>query len=327
MKRTNIKDLARYLSLSPSTISRALADHPDLSPATISRVKEAAQLFHYVPNLHARYFRKKQSGLVALILPESNMFFIPSIINAVNQKLRPNNYSVLTFFTNNHLEEEINIIRHCLSWLVDGIIISISDQTSDLNHFEILKSSNIPVVLIDKVLESNDFSSVKIDDYQTSSNAVSYLYNQNCRSILGIFGRPNVKITQDRKSGFINKLVELNMFKSYTVNTLTIDSLENINLKVKSKLQEHHYEGIFTMSDELLFYTYPNVLQQLLQNKIKILSISDGEAPKAFYPKLPYLYHSGQKIGNAASEIILKMIANNEYRENLIVNTELVIME
>jgi LacI family transcriptional regulator len=323
MKRTNIKDLAKHLSLSTSTISRALADHPDLSPQTVARVKEAASLFNYVPNLHARYFRKKQSGLIALIIPESNMFFIPSIIKGVNETLGGKGYSVLTFFTNNLLEDEVNIIRHCLSWLVDGIIISISDQTTNLDHFKILKEASIPVVMIDKILDTNDFSTVKIDDYTTSYQAVSYLHNMNCRSILGIFGRPNVKITTDRKSGFIDCLIELGIFKSFIINTLTIESLENVEQKIKLKLKDNNYDGIFTMSDELLFHTYPNVVDALINDKVKLLAISDGEAPKAFYPKLPYIYHSGKEIGIRSSQIVLRMIQEANYREHLVINTEI----
>ena len=81
MKRTNIKDLAKLLSLNPSTISRALSNHPDISPETKERVKKAADEFNYIPNLHAKYFRQKNSGLIALIMPEFYMFFTPSLMD------------------------------------------------------------------------------------------------------------------------------------------------------------------------------------------------------------------------------------------------------
>ena len=85
MKRVGIKDLARLLSLNPSTVSRALSGHPDVSPETSVRVLAAAREFNYHPNLHARYFRKKNSGLVALVLPELNNFFVPGLMQGVNE--------------------------------------------------------------------------------------------------------------------------------------------------------------------------------------------------------------------------------------------------
>ncbi|MGB1004423.1 MAG: LacI family DNA-binding transcriptional regulator, partial [Salibacteraceae bacterium] len=84
MKRITIKDLARLLDMSPSTISRALSDHPDISDSTKKRVIQLAKELNYTKNIHARFFRKQNSGLVALILPEINMFFTPSLIQEIN---------------------------------------------------------------------------------------------------------------------------------------------------------------------------------------------------------------------------------------------------
>lgn len=88
MKRLGIKELAKLLSLNPSTVSRALADHPDIKPETRERVKAAAIEFNYQPNLHARFFRKRSSGLIAVILPSYNMFFIPNLLDGINEHLK-----------------------------------------------------------------------------------------------------------------------------------------------------------------------------------------------------------------------------------------------
>ena len=84
MKRVTVKDLARLLSVAPSTVSRALADHPDISDETKRRVREAAETLGYIPNLRARYLRAKHSRLVALVVPEVNMFFAPSLMSGVD---------------------------------------------------------------------------------------------------------------------------------------------------------------------------------------------------------------------------------------------------
>ena len=66
-------------------VSRALADHPDISEETKGRVRECAQAMHYIPNFRARYLRAKNSRLLALILPEMNMFFFPSLITGISK--------------------------------------------------------------------------------------------------------------------------------------------------------------------------------------------------------------------------------------------------
>ena len=88
MKRITIRDIAKMLSLSPSTVSRALSDHPDISEGTKKRVHEVADAFNYTVNLHSNFFRNRKSNLVALIVPEINMFFTPELIRSI--KVRQN---------------------------------------------------------------------------------------------------------------------------------------------------------------------------------------------------------------------------------------------
>ncbi len=106
MKRISIKDLAKMLSINPSTVSRALSDHPDIKPETKEKVKSAALEFNYQPNLHAKYFRQKSSGLVAVILPEFNMFFIPELMDGINSVVEASGRSIIIFFSNNSLEKK-----------------------------------------------------------------------------------------------------------------------------------------------------------------------------------------------------------------------------
>lgn len=121
MKRITIKDLARLLNLSTSTVSRALSDHPDISDATKKRVRSAAEEFNYVTNIYARSFRKQQSRLLALILPEVNMFFSPNLIKGINKTIASSNYTLITFLSNDSYKREKEIIKQCLSWAVEGV--------------------------------------------------------------------------------------------------------------------------------------------------------------------------------------------------------------
>src|SRR5262245_8417116 len=112
--KVTIKDLARLLSLSTSTISRALNDHPDISDKVKERVKSAAQRFNYMPNLHARYFRKKHTGLIAVVLPELHRFFIPDLLKGIETEIENKNFSLIIFQSHNSYKREIEIIKHCL---------------------------------------------------------------------------------------------------------------------------------------------------------------------------------------------------------------------
>ncbi|MBK7008646.1 MAG: LacI family DNA-binding transcriptional regulator [Saprospiraceae bacterium] len=186
MNKITIKDIAKMLSVSVSTVSRALADHPDISDETKTRVKEVAQKFNYLPNLHARFFRKKNTRMIALILPEFNRFFIPDLIKGIQQYADVQGYKLIIFQSGNQYETEAEIIKYCLSWVVEGVLISLSDDTGSLDHLKILKDSKIPVVLLDKVMTSKEYPTVTIDGFDAAYTATSAIL-QRGRKIFWVF--------------------------------------------------------------------------------------------------------------------------------------------
>lgn len=311
MNSINIKQLAKLLSLNPSTISRALSDHPDISAKTKERVKEAANEFNYLPNLHAKYFRQKNSGLIALILPELNMFFTHKMIDGINSVLENSGYSIIIFISNNNLGKEIEITRHCISWHVDGVFLSLSEQTENLDHLQPLKNANIPVVLIDKVIFTDQFVTVTIDDAKTAMEATNHLLKQNRKKIFGIFGSPKLEMTKRRMEGFKIALSEAG--HHYTDHDfICIGNLQNMEIELQKTLL-HSYEGIFIMSDELLVHAYHFLMAQgFLPDKTSLVAISDGVLPHHLFPRVSHILHSGFDLGKKASEELLSYISNKD---------------
>lgn len=310
------------LSLNPSTVSRALADHPDISPETKKKVKESALAFNYQPNLHARYFRKKSSGQVAVILPEFNMFFIPELMKGINSVIDASGLSIIIFFSNNSLDREIEIMNHCLSWKVDGVLISLSETTTNCDHLKILKTANIPVILMDKVLATEDFPTVTINDKSVSEHATTYLLSLSRKKILGVLGSPSLQMTQARLEGFINTAEKSNTETfHYFYNPTDPSNLEAL----KTLISDHDFDGIFVMSDEILFAVY-TILRKLdlYPEKVNIVAISDGLLPVQLFPPVPHIRHSGFEVGKTAAESLLKFKNNLEKPSHIEVPTALV---
>lgn len=313
MKRTSILDLARLLSLNPSTISRALNGHPDISEETRERVKAAASTFQYRPNLQARYFRNKNSGLIALILPEMNMFFIPGLMNGVNEALKNSDNSVIIFISDNDPEREKEIVGHCLSWMVEGVLISLSGSTTDLTHLTPLKEAGIPVLLLDKVIESPDFSTLTIDDKEAAHLAVSYLTNKGLKAILGIFGHEKLNMTRHRMDGFQSALQQSDIqFSGYDM--LALNAHDSFDQILEDRLRSTPYDALFVMSDELLMLSLPIIQKlQLYPASLSIVCISDGTLPHRIYPPVTHILHSGFEIGKSGALLLLDMV--NGHRE------------
>jgi len=328
MKRITIKDLAKMLSLSPSTISRALSDHPDISDKTKQRVKETAETYNYSVNLHSSLFRNKKSNLIALIIPELNMFYIPSMINAINDYLHSTEYSLFVFISKDKLKREIEIVKQCMKWAVEGILISPSSETRNLDHLSRVNQVGIKTVVLDKILRNNQLHSVSINNTDTAFSAVEYLINKGHHNILGIFGNPNISITKERIIGY-TQAHEAEGLECQSENIITIHSIKELDSILPVILNHNdNISAIFSMSDEILANVYFHVMKfgKSIPDDISLIAISDGTYPHLTFPKVTYIRDSGKKMGKKACDLLLKLIKSDEEIEikHLELSTKLV---
>lgn len=318
MKRTTLKDLAKLLNLSPSTVSRALADHQDISEETKRRVQEVAQRMNYIPNLRAKYLRTRHSNIIALILPEMNMFFMPSLMNGINKVVEAKNYSLIVLQSDNSLWKEKQLVQYCLNLSVDGVLLSVSKETTNLSHLSPLHDNEVPVVLLDRLIENESFSTVKIADQEAAFRATSYLIEKGHERIVGVFSDTKLSISTERIKGFkeahANKRLK---FKKSQV--LTIDSVENFDHLFKQTIEKvKDVTAFFIMSDELMVRTF-HLLRQSgykIPEDCSLIAISDGKAPRFLFPNITHLHHSGHDVGEKAAHILIGLI--QDYSDTVI---------
>jgi LacI family transcriptional regulator len=310
MKRITIKDLARLLDIAPSTVSRSLSDHPDISEATKNRVKALATELGYRPNHIAVNFRKQNSALIALILPEISMFFFPQIIKAVEAAVRNQGYSLIVLHSQNSLELETENLELCMQFSVDGILLSLSKETTNLDHVNSLIRSDFPLILFDRILPNSPFSTLTINDQEVAQQAVELLIQKGHRKICGMFGYENLQISKERHQGFINAMNKHNLTinEDWVLNDRHANS--NMNELTVLMMGGHRPTAIFAMSDELLIGIYQNMAQLGLRipEDVAVICISEGYIPNFFFPKVTYVRHSGYEVGTVASEMLLQLL-------------------
>ena len=313
MKKITLKELAEVLNMSVSTVSRALSDHPDISEGTKKKVKEASVLYSYTPNLRARYLRTKSSGLVALILPEYNMFFIPALMKAISDVVNEQNYSLLIFQSDDSYEKELDIIEYCNQISVDGILLSIGtgfDHKKDLME---LSTGGAPIVLLDRVWPNERISHVSIEGEKISERAVKYLSDMGHQHIIGVFGSMDLTITKTRHKGFLDGLKDFD--KKVKGKALIIEADDDVE-NVLSKILKENPEttALYLMSDEVAMkvYYFLNKNGYRIPEDISVLSISDGTLPFLIHPKITHFYHSPTEIGRRAATILFEQMKSNE---------------
>ncbi len=328
MNRPTITDIARLLQLNPSTVSRALNNHPDVSPETRNRVQELAQELGYAPNQLAVNLRKRHSGLIALLVSEMNMFFNPSVFRAIEQEVYANGYHLIILQSNNTLIREKQNVQICRQLAVEGVLVSLASEAQELSHFAPLLDQKVPVVFFDRILPQNHSCSVTIDDVEITRLAVQHLADKGHRRIGGLFGDPNLTITRERFRGFKQVLQELDIPFEEKHIAFAQDSEQGSQQALKIMEQEPAITAFFTMSDELMVGAVQAIEQKRLRipEEIAIIGISDGFAPEFYNPKITHIRHSGYEVGAEAARLLLGVI-REEIKDPLHVQLECKLVE
>lgn len=294
------------LNISVSTVSRALKDHPDISLAVKLKVKEAAEAFNYVPNDFAINFRKNSSKVIGLIIPEMSMFFIPSIIKGISSVLHTEGYHFFVLSSEESLGlEEENIIT-CINSRVDGILISLTRNTKDLNHLNKLKEIEVPVVIFDKTIPQSSYEQIIFDNKRNVESAVDKIADNKCKNILAIFGDENLEMTQTRRDHFLERL------KNYPeINTKIIycESAEMVKEKLNIIFDYEYFDGYFAMSDETLAGLHSAIVNKKINiSKAKVVAITEGILPKYLDDSYECIINDGFEMGKTAAMKLLTII-------------------
>ncbi|MEQ8812135.1 MAG: LacI family DNA-binding transcriptional regulator, partial [Imperialibacter sp.] len=206
-----IKDIARELNISPSTVSRALKDHPDISKETKKAVSELAAKLNYQPNLIALSLRKSKTNTIGVIIPEIVHFFFSTIISGIEDVAYKAGYNVIISQTNESFLREVSDTNALVNSRVDGILASVSKETVSYDHFRNLIDRGIPLVFFDRVCEELNTSRVIVDDYDGAFQATEHLISIGCKTIVHLEGPKNLDITKNRRDGYLAALKKNNL--------------------------------------------------------------------------------------------------------------------
>ncbi|MBA9077824.1 MULTISPECIES: LacI family DNA-binding transcriptional regulator [Rufibacter] len=211
MARVTIHDIAREVNSTPSTVSKALNDHPSISAATKEMIKAAALNLNYRQNRLASSLRSGKTNIIGIIIPSSDIGFFGAVVHGIEKVARSNGYNILLFQSHETGEYEVEGVETLLQTSVDGIIASIAKDTPNLDHFYDVKKRKVPLILFDRVKDELESPSVVVDDYRGAYMATEHLIGQGYSRIAHISGPQHVKIFNDRLCGYADALRAYNL--------------------------------------------------------------------------------------------------------------------
>ena len=310
--QVTIKDIARELGISPSTVSRALKDHPDISVDTKKAVNELADKLNYQPNIVALNLRQKKTNTLGVIIPELIHFFFSTVISGIEDVANQAGYNVILAQSNESIEREKKVIKALFNSRVDGMLLSISRETNNYDHIESILSKGVPIVFYDRMYTNPNTSKVIVDDYVGAKEVVNHLIEQGCKRIALLEGTPGLMISVDRKRGYIDALAENKIaFDENLVIPCPEATLEDGKEAAEKLLAlKVQPDGIFATSDPMAM----GAITVLREKGIKIpADIAVAGFSNWFYgqlmePSLTTVDQPGFEMGQEAARLLIRQI-------------------
>ncbi len=310
--QVTIKDIARELGISPSTVSRALKDHPDISVKTKKAVNELAEKLNYQPNIVALNLRQRKTNTIGVIIPELVHFFFSTVISGIESVAYEAGYSVILAQSNESYEREKTDIKALFNSRVDGMLLSISRETTNYDHIESILSKGVPIVFYDRMYANPNTSKVIVDDYVGAKEAVSHLIEQGCKRIAHLEATPGISISEDRKRGYFDALKENNIpIKDNLIIECPNASLEEAKKATKKLLSLTPIpDAIFANNDMLAMGAMMAVKEKGLRipEDVALMGFSNWFFSQLMDPPLSSVDQPGFEMGQEAARLLIRQI-------------------
>ena len=310
MKETTLKEIAETLGISITTVSKALKNYPDVSEKTRKAVVALADELNYTPNSFAVNLRTKESKTIGLIIPEVVHHFFSNVINGIIAEAEKKGYLVIILQSNESLELEKKQVALLVNKRVDGIIMSLSNESNNDFHIKEILRKEIPFVQFDKISKLIPSSKVIINDQKAAMEAVQHLIDKGCKKITHIRGPENPQNAIDRFIGY-KKALEKNGIPYdsklvYTCRNVTFE--EGVEF-AKQIVEEHpDVDGIFVITDLVAVgvLAYFNEKGIQVPNQIAVIGFSNWFMSQVITPKLSTVDQPSYEMGVAAFGLLLE---------------------
>lgn len=314
--QVTIKDIARELNISPSTVSRALKDHPDISVDTKKAVNALADKLNYQPNIVALNLRQKKTNTIGVIIPEVVHFFFSTVISGIEDVAYQAGYNVILAQSNESYAREVAHVKALFNSRVDGMLLSLSRETANFDHVESIISKGVPIVFYDRMYNSPTSSKVIVDDYAGAKEAVNHLITEGCKNIVHLVGAPNLIISVDRLRGYKDALkenkMEINDKLILSCDSGTFEEGKSVTQKLLASGTK--FDAIFANNDPMAMGAMVAIKEKGLKipQDIAIVGFSNWFFGELMDPSLTTIDQPGFEMGQEAARLLIKQIDMKE---------------
>ncbi len=316
-RKVTLKQIAKELDVSISTVSRALSNSKEIGEETRQKIQAFAKFYNYKPNNIALSLKNRKTKTIGILIPEIVHHFFSTVIRGIEVVANQRGYNVIIGLSNESFSKEVINMEMLANGSIDGFILSISKETllqQDYHHFKETINQGIPIVMFDRVVNEVECDKVIVDDLIGSVNAVKKLISTGCRNIALITTMDYVSVGKLRTQGYLQALEESKIHPKASLILKLDDSLaleEHLDVLEKEIEQffksNNKIDGVFAVN-ELYAVTAMKVARKLdfnIPEDIQVIGFTDGVLSKHARPGLTTVSQHGQKIGEQAAHLLI----------------------
>ncbi|OAQ38024.1 LacI family transcriptional regulator [Pedobacter psychrophilus] len=317
-----IKDIAKELDISVSTVSRALRDTYDVNKETREKVLEMAIKLKYKPNFNATGLAKGSSHNIAVILPFITNYYFSTVITGIQEVAYQSGYNIVLYVTNDSPEREIDIISNLPITSLDGLLVSIASNSDYFDHFVEVMANEIPIVFFDRVANNLETSKVLQDDYNGAFEGVEHLIENGYKKIAHIAGPDTLTFTQNRLRGYLDALHkhQLSTKEEWIVHSGFSQEDGKKDAELLMSLADRP-DSIFAANDRkaigAILYLKSKGIK--VGEEMGVVGFTNDPSSEIISPALTTIAEPAFEIGKKSCELLLKHIERKNFHPQEIV--------
>ncbi|MBF4472237.1 MULTISPECIES: LacI family DNA-binding transcriptional regulator [Flavobacterium] len=331
--KATLKQIAKELNVSVSTVSKALNDSPEISEQTKVRIKEYAKLKNYKPNVIGLNLKNRKTKTIGVIIPNILNSFFAKVFSGIEKVADERGYNVIMCISNESLDKEAHTMEMLSNGTIDGFVLSISEEAQKLNdfsHFNSIINDGTPIVMFDRTTDEVECDKVIVDDFDSGQNATQRLIDLGCKNIALISSSNNLSVGKLRAEGYLKALkmnnIEIN--ENIIIRTES-ESDHDLAEKIEEMYSNNLIDGVFALeeSDSVAALKVGVKKGYKIPKDLKIIGFADGIlASRRLSPSLTTVSQHGIEIGEEAVRLLIDRLESKEEHkpfETVVIKTKL----
>ena len=318
-RKVTLKQIAKELDVSISTVSKSLKDSPEISEDTRQKVRAFAKLYNYKPNLIALSLKNRKTKTIGVIIPEIIHHFFATVISGIEHVANLNGYNVIVCLSDESFDKEVINMEMLANGSIDGFIMSLSKETQqkkDFHHIIEAINQGMPVVMFDRVANDILCDKVIIDDNLAAFEAVQYLINKGFKKIALISTIDYISVGKLRTEGYLKALRNNNIPIDENL-ILKVEDMDHCADKIEELMKNNTFDAIFAVN-ELFAVTSIKLASKLnlkVPEDLSIIGFTDGMISKYSSPSITTVSQNEIKMGEKAAKMLIDRLENEDEEE------------